>query len=535
MNCPIDVPLRLRFAAAVCLWLAAVMLEGDVLAAERVEPPSGELFVQEYRVEGVRHLPREAVEEAVYPFLGPGRTSEDVEQARLALEKAYRDGGFQAVAVQLPPQQVHDGVVVLQVSEGVVGRLRVTGARYSSPKKIKAMTPSLAEGGVVDFTNVPRDIVALNQLSERRVTPSLRATDTPGTVDVDLNVAETSPLHAGVELNNRRSANTTALRLNTSVSDNNFLQRGDALGVSFQVAPQRPADARVYSGYYLAHFAGLGGLGLMLQGTKQDSEISTLGGAAVVGRGAVVGARALVRLPAGTDFYQSLSLGVDYKHFDQTLRVGGNDLVAPVTYWPLSANYSATVVGDKRETALSLGATLHLRGVGSNPAAFDARRYQAEASFIFLRGELSHTRDLTGGAQLFGRVQGQLANQALLDSEQFSGGGLGTARGYLESEAVGDNALFGTIELRSPELGRGGGARLSEWRVYAFGDAGWLKLRSALPQQTSRFSLASVGLGSRFRYRNHFNGSLDAGVPLIAQGQSPALDLRFTFRLWADF
>lgn len=490
------------------------------------------LFIQEYRVQGAKQLSRTAIEDAVYPFLGPGRSRDDVEQARAALEKAYRDGGFQTVAVQIPAQQVVDGVIVLEVVEGTVARLRVKGARYSSPNRIKAMAPSLAEGKVVNFNEVPGEIVTLNQLPDRRVTPTLRAGEAPGTVDVDLTVVETSPLHASVELNNRRSANTTALRVNGSVTDHNFMQRGDSLGLSFQVAPERAADAKVFSGYYLARFRALS---LMVQGTKQDSNVSTLGGAAVTGRGETVGARALLRLPAGKNFFQSLSLGVDYKHFAQTLRIGGTDLVAPVTYWPLSASYNASLIVDGRETDLSLGGSLHLRGLGSDPAAFDARRFRADGGFAFFRGELSHLQPLGKGFQFFGKLQGQLASEPLLDSEQFSGGGLGTARGYLESEAVGDNAIFGTLELRSPALGHWTAARLTDWRVYAFADAGRLSLWKALPQQAESFRLASYGLGSRFQVRERFNGSIDAGVPLIGQGESQAHELRFTFRLWADF
>jgi hemolysin activation/secretion protein len=61
------------------------------------------------------------IEEAVYPCLGPGRTVHDVENARSALEKAYQAKGYQTVAVQVPPQQVAGGVVVLQVVESNAG------------------------------------------------------------------------------------------------------------------------------------------------------------------------------------------------------------------------------------------------------------------------------------------------------------------------------------------------------------------------------------------------------------------------------
>ena len=499
-------------------------------AAEMNAPKNAELFIQEYRVQGVKHLAVATVEETVYPFLGPGRSSEDVEQARAALEKAYRDAGFQTVAVQIPPQQVTDGVITLQVVEGVVERLRVNGARFSSPQLLKSMVPSLAEGRVVNFNEVPNEILALNQLPDRRVTPALREGSSPGLVDVDLNVIETTPLHASAELNNRHSANTTALRANVSLSDNNFLQRGDALGFSFQIAPERIDDAKVISGYYLTRFPR-SGLSLMLQATQQDSNVSTLGGAAVTGRGQTAGVRTLMRLPATPEFFQTLSLGFDYKHFDQTLRVGGNNLVSPITYWPLNLNYSASFLGDKRETDLSLAATLHLRGLGSDPVTFDNRRYQADGSFFFIHGELTHEKTIVHDWQLFAKLSGQLANQALLDSEQVSGGGLNTVRGYLESEVVGDNAAFTTLELRSPAWSGGFG----EWRAYAFGDAGLLNVYHALPQQRSYFYLASAGVGTRVHLREHFNGSIDAGLPLIAQAQTRAHALRFTFRLWADF
>ena len=134
-----------------------------------------QIYIQEYRVQGAHLLTKLEVEEAVYPYLGPERTAEDVDQARGALEKAYQAKGFQTVSVQIPPQQVKGGIVILQVIEGKVGRLRVKGSRYFSPDQIKKAAPSLAEGTVPDFNKVSQDIVALNQLPDRRVTPTLRA------------------------------------------------------------------------------------------------------------------------------------------------------------------------------------------------------------------------------------------------------------------------------------------------------------------------------------------------------------------------
>ena len=68
------------------------------------------------------------IEKAVYPYLGPDRTLSDIEAAREALQTIYQERGYQSVYVDLPEQQVADGIVFLQVSETKVGRVRVVGA-----------------------------------------------------------------------------------------------------------------------------------------------------------------------------------------------------------------------------------------------------------------------------------------------------------------------------------------------------------------------------------------------------------------------
>src|ERR1700722_14089833 len=138
------------------------------------EASSKRIFIQEYQIKGAHQLTRIEIEEAVYPYLGPGRTRDDVEKARSALEKEYQAKGDQTVSVQIPAQPWKDGSIILEVTEAPVGRLRGQGARFFLPSRIREMAPSLAEGRVLNFNDVNRDIIALNQLSDQRVTPSLR-------------------------------------------------------------------------------------------------------------------------------------------------------------------------------------------------------------------------------------------------------------------------------------------------------------------------------------------------------------------------
>ena len=544
----------LSLAALGCVLLASTLAGvaadlPDLSALPRVTPaaaaseePTPAIYVAEYRVIGAKILPAKEVGDAVYPYLGPERSLEDIEAARAALERAYKEKGYQAVQVEVPPQRPKRGIVVLKVVENKVGRLDVKGARWHLPSDIKRDVPSLAPGTVPNFEDVQREIVDLNQMADRRVTPELLPGIEPGTVDVVLTVKDNPPLHGSIELNNRYSPDTAPLRLNGSISYANLWQMGHSIGVSAQVAPERPEDATVYTGYYLARFPR-SKWSWMLQGTKQDSEVSTIGGAAVAGRGEIIGLRFLRTLGGKKNFTHSMSFGADYKHFEEDVAIGGETFSTPVHYWPFSATYSAAWMGEKRFTELNTALNFHARGMGAEPAEFDAKRYNATGAYLYFRGDISHTQDLPAGFQLFGKVEGQVSTDPLINSEQFAGGGLATARGYLESAALGDNAIFGTLELRGPNFLSGWKAGqdedstepANEWRVYAFVDGGRLTINDPLPEQHEAYKLASYGVGSFIRLFGHLNGSVDVSVPVHDAGTTLAGDAFVSFRMWAEF
>ena len=524
-------PWRNIAAIGLTIWVAAHPLQA--------EP---RFFIREFRVSGATQFSSLEIEETVYPHLGPGRGVVDVENARASLEKLYRSRGFQTVSVIIPNQDPTSGIVRLEVVEGTIDRLRVTGSRYFLPSRIKQEVPALQPGSLPDFEAVKRQIIALNRLPDRKVTPELTPGANPGTFDVELKVEDRHPLHGSLELNNRYSPNTTDLRLNAALSYGNLFQLGHTLGVNVQVAPERSDDALVYSSYYLARISDR--LSLMLQATRQDSDISTLGGAAVAGRGEIIGIRALFDLEQQEHFTHNFSLGVDWKSFDEDLSIGGQVGRTPIEYLPLTAGYGATWMEKDRFTQANLTLTANLRGVGSDSSDFDSKRFRSRGSFVTLRGDLSHTRDLSNGSQIFAKIQGQLSSQPLINTEQFSGGGLSTARGYLEGSALGDHGIFGTLEFRSPSFFPSGdkdiepdpwGGAPDEWRIHAFIDAGALSIMDPLPAQASSFSFLSTGIGTRFQIDRHHHGSIDLAVPFTNVQGTNSGDIRITFRGWADF
>jgi biopolymer transport protein ExbD len=320
----------------------------------------------------------------------------------------------------VPAQNVQNKVVVLKVTELKVGRLRVKNSRYFDVNKIKTDAPSLREGSVPNFGDVTKDIVSLNQWPDRKVTPALRAGVTPDTVDVDLNVDDTLPLHGSVELNNRQSPNTTPLRLTASAQYNDLWQLGHSVSVSYQIAPMRPQDAEVFSGSYLARLPGVDWLSFLVYGVDSNSDVAAIGGLNVVGPGQIVGARAVMTLPSAENFYQTLSLGPDYKRFGETVSQTGGSFSSPVTYYPLVANYTNKYQTDKYSAQLTASVTGNLRPVSSDPTDFDNRRFLASGSFVHLNIDTSHTQELLQGFQLYGRLQGQLADGPLVSSASSS-------------------------------------------------------------------------------------------------------------------
>lgn len=495
-------------------------------------PGARTLDINEYAVRGVTRLSTLEVESVLEPFLGPGRALEDVERARAALEKAYSDRGWQAVSVSIPPQTVRDGVVILDATEGKVARLRVRGAHWFSLTDIKRQAPSVAEGAVPNFNEVIRDIFVMNQLPDRRVTPSLRAGAIPGTMDVDLNVEDRLPLHGSLEVNDRSSASTTPTRLHGALRYDNLWQSGHSLSFSFQTAPQRRRDGEVFAASYLARFPTVTWLSVSASAILQDSDVSTLGDIAVTGRGRILGGRATFTLPAPAAWFHTLAVGVDYKRFLQ----GIASQSYPITYWPATAQYSASWRGEASEMQIGATVAVNFRALSSSPVQFDDNRYGSSGSFILYRGEVGRTDELPFGIQLFERVVGQYSADPLIGSEQLTAGGIESVRGYLEAQAVGDVGTTGQLEVRSPSLSRWFGKRfVDEWRFLAFADAGWLGVHDALTDQKGEFVLWSAGGGSRFKLLDHVAGAVDVGVPLRSVGATRRFGPRVHFRVWSEF
>ncbi len=234
---------------ATPLWAQEANNSENTAVTNEVQP-GFDLF--ELQVDGNTVLDNGLIEKTLYPFLGKNKSVDDVEKARQTLEATYKDKGYPTVLVEIPEQDVLEGLVRLNVVEGSVERLKVTGSRYFYLGKITEKVPALAAGKVPYMPAVQEQISALGKESpDRQVTPVFRAGSTPGKTEIELKVKDELPLHGSVEINGRNSEYTSRSRVIGSIRYDNLWQSFHSASLQYQVSPENPDEVDVWSGTYV--------------------------------------------------------------------------------------------------------------------------------------------------------------------------------------------------------------------------------------------------------------------------------------------
>ncbi len=516
--------------------VAAVATDDEQQVATK--QPAASFDLLELRVKGNTLLDKKQLERTIYPFLGPKKSIDNVDLARSALEELYRSKGYQTVSVDIPEQDVKNGIVYLQVVEGKVSRLRVKEARYFSLDKIKAGVPELAEGSVPHFPTMQKQLSELGgQSVDRKVQPVLRAGDTPGTLEVDLKVKDELPLHGRVELNGRNVYGTSRLRLVSSLHYDNLWQAMHSASLMYQVSPENSAEVNVWAGTYaLPVFSTDMRLALYGVNSSSSSNVANVGGSTIIGSGSIFGARLVKPLAPLANYFHSATLGVDYKDFREELnQLAPGGFKTPIKYLPFLTQYSGSFRSEKSLTSFDLGLHFSVRGLGNDQNQFENKRFMAKSNYFYLTSDLKFNYDLPLGMQFKSHFTGQVADSPLISNEQFSLGGEQSVRGYYETMALADDGLFGSLELYSPHLGLVDWDYLNNFKLLAFVDAGQGWIQNPLPGQVNNYKLSSGGVGLRFRLLKQLSGALDLGIPFVSLAQVKSGDPRLNFNIATEF
>ena len=511
--------------------------QAEAVATSSPAPTAAGFDLLELRVKGNTKLTAKEMERTLYPYLGLKKSLDSVDLARNALEELYKTNGYQTISVDIPEQDVKNGIVYLQVLEGKVSRLKVKDSRYFAMGKIKAGVPELAEGNVPHFPTMQKQLAELaGESPDRKIQPILRAGDTPGTLEVDLKVKDELPLHGRVELNGRNAQGTERLRLISTVHYDNLWQAMHSASLMYMVAPEDPAQVQVWSGTYVLPLFNTD-MRLALYGVDSSSNIAFAGTTTMIGAGSIYGARLIKPFAALGNYAHSATLGVDYKDFKESIGFANasSKIDTPITYLPFLTQYSGSVRRETSFTSFDLGLHFSVRDLGNSQTEFANKRYKSSASYFYLSGDLKHQQDLPLGMEIKSHVTGQVADTPLISNEQYSMGGALNVRGYYETQAMADSGAFGSFELYTPNLNHLDNAYFNNFKLLTFFDAatGWVQ--SALPGQKNDYQLAASGAGFNFHIKKYLLAAFDVGIPLMPLGVVKTGEPRLNFNVATEF
>jgi hemolysin activation/secretion protein len=524
--------------------------------APREEPskrPAPKFNIWEYKVYGINLIAPETIENLLTPFLGSEKDFSTVELAAQALEKLYRDSGFPVVVVDIPEQDVVGGKVRLNVTEGVISRVKVTGSDYFLLSDIKERVPSIQEGGSLYVPKLQQELNKLNSLSsDLRVVPVLKEGDEPGSVQVELKVKDQLPLHGEIQYNNYASANTSATRLSGSIGYENLWNKFHNFSLNMQITPEALEEIKVLSGTYVLPIEA-GTSRLAIYGVSSKSQIDTvteINGIRVLGESKIGGLRYVKPMNYSPEFQHVVTLGFDYKDVLELVTVQNNSLldaenrfITPIKFALWTAEYKATWRKEKSTTQLGGGVYFGLRNVFNSDEEFSTKRFSAEPNFIYWKAFVQRNDQLPADFTLINKIKFQFTELPLISNEQLSIGGFTSVRGYFESQNIGDKGVIATIELYTPKLGKDS-KTLSDLKFFTFLDGGSVEVLNPLPDQNNHFDLASAGLGIEFSILKDIKAELIWSYPLrdscgglcgtsvsdIEKGEShTGFDLTYTF------
>jgi hemolysin activation/secretion protein len=442
-------------------------------------------------------------------------------EARSKITQLYINVGYVTSGAYIPEQTLTDGVVQIQVIEGKLEDIQITGTRRLNPNYIRSR---IANGASTPL-NQKRLLESLQLLQLNPLIQNLSAElsvgSRPGANLLAIKVTEADTFNVQTVFDNGRSPSIGSFRRQLQVNEANLLGFGDSISLAYSNTdgsntidasyslPVNPRNGTLTFSYgnTSANIIERPFNKLDIESASQDYELTFR--------------QPLVQTPN-----QEFALGVTASRRESDIsssvleqediplyllspgaNAEGNTRVSALRFfqeWTL--RNSQEVVAARSQFSLGTG-------------AFNATINETEpdSRFFAWRGQAQWVRLLAPDTLLLIRGDLQVASTTLLASEQFGLGGINSVRGYRQDLLLADNGALASVELRLPIV------RVPQWngvmQVTTFGDIGtaWNNSLSREENNTNTTNtLASVGLGLRWLQGNNFTATVEWGIPLIS-------------------
>lgn len=418
------------------------------LPPEYKPAPGLTVTVKQFRFAGNTLLTAGQLAPVVESFLNRPLDFAGLQQAAAAVGEAYRAAGW-LVRVYLPRQEIQDGIVTLQVVEGIFGKLRIEDprpSRLSSERAAATIASAQPAGQPLNAAALDRAMLLLDDLPGIAVSGNLAPGSGQAETDLILKLADEPLLNGEAGLDNTGARATGAERLTVNAFLNSPLKIGDQL-VANLIHSQGSDYGR------LAYFLPVGhdGLRVGINASRMDYDVVApeFKAANINGDSISYGIDAQYPLIRSRTHNLYLSAAYDAKDFDN--RANG----ATTTNYGLR-NVTIGLIGnlfDKWGGGGANMASLNLTAGdldldGSPNKAADAATTRSRGSFTKLRYALSRQQALTPYVSLYALLTGQFASKNLDSAEKFYLGGSASVRAYPTNEGGGSEGTLLNLELR---------------------------------------------------------------------------------------
>ena len=484
----------------------------EPVTPQKEVPVTGTITVNRFEVLGSTVFTKAELDQILSPFTKRPITFSELLKARSQVTDLYISRGYITSGAFIPTQNLQNGVVQIQVIEGGLEDIKVTGVERLSPDYVRSRM-NIATGAPL---NRDRLIQSLQVLQINPLIASISAELSAGTRAgqniLEVRIKEAKPLEVQLSLDNNRAPSVGSLRRKVQVSEANLIGLGDALNVAYSntdgsnsydlsyTLPINPYNGTIAFAFNNGNSNVLEKpfniLDIYANSTSYDFTF---------------------RQPIEQTPSQEIALGFTASYRESLtsllkipfpLSAGADDNGVTKTtvlraFQEFTQRSSQSVISLRSQFSLGLGGVL---GSNVNTSFPDSR-------FVSWRGQSQYVNLLAPDTFLLLRGDLQFGDRALLPSEQIGFGGQDTLRGYRQDVLLGDNGLNLSAELRVPIL------RIPEWegllQIVPFVDAAAVWTSSGEANSSSNI-LLGTGLGLRWRVGNTLDLRLDYGIPLIS-------------------
>jgi hemolysin activation/secretion protein len=469
--------------------LPAILIPGEQERVKRVAS-SPRVFVLGYRISGNTVFPESELLSIAEPYTNREVTFEDLLALRDELTLHYVHHGYVTSGAILSDQVSSDGVLELQVTEGVLSDIRIGGEKHFRPSYLRDRV-SDEIGQVVDVVDLERKLQLLQQDPRiERLDARLLPRERRGEADLDLTVHEARPYQVGLEFSNHQSPAVGSQHAQVQLLHGNLTGNGDVLDGAYRVSR---GLSEIEFGYRIPINSRDTTVGLWYRKSWSEQVEEPFDDLDIESRFATYAVE--VEHPVYRSLSSSLYLSAsgEYRRSKSYLFGSGFSFSPGVEE---GVSEAAIVRLGQEFTHRSRRQVVAARSMVSwgldALGATHHRGDEPDGQFLAWLGQVQWARRFeTLQAKVIARFDVQLTKDALLSFEQFAIGGYSSVRGYRENQLVRDNGLAASIEIRIPLLRRSLGQPLAELApFYDFGKS-WNQDR----RTPSLRSLSSAGIG----------------------------------------